>query len=325
MLVTGAGGFLGANLIRRLIGDGHTVTGLVRPGSDGWRLDGVSGAELRSVDLRDPDAVREAISGASPQWVFHLAAHGGYSWQTDAAGIFQSNVVGTATLLDGCREAGCEAFVQTGSSSEYGLKDHAPREDEALEPNSAYAVAKAAATMYARHLAASSGFPAITLRLYSAYGPYEDPRRLVPTLLAHGLQGRLPPLVNPQIARDFVATDDVLDALIAAAERPSAAEPGAVYNVGSGVETTIGEIVEVVRELLEIEVEPDWGSAPQRDWDTTSWVSDSRKIREKLGWAPRVALRDGLRQMCAWLRETPQVWERYGISAPDARERRGSP
>ncbi|MGH2980449.1 MAG: NAD-dependent epimerase/dehydratase family protein, partial [Solirubrobacterales bacterium] len=230
-LVTGAGGFLGANLIRRLIADGHTVMGMVRPGSDVWRLDGISGGlEVKSADLRDSDALGQAVSEAAPDWVFHLAAHGGYSWQRDAAGIFESNVVGTAALLEACREAGCDAFVQTGSSSEYGLKDHAPAEDEPLEPNSAYAVAKAAATLYARHLAVSGGLPAVTLRLYSAYGPYEDPRRLVPKLISEGLQGRLPPLVGPEISRDFVAVEDVLDALVAAASRPAAGGPGAVYN-----------------------------------------------------------------------------------------------
>ena len=101
------------------------------------------------------------------------------------------------TLLDACAEAGVEAFVYTGSSSEYGYKDHPPREDEMLEPNSHYAITKAAATHYCQFVAVQHDINAIAVRLYSIYGPFEDPSRLMPTLIDHGLRGTLPPLVSP--------------------------------------------------------------------------------------------------------------------------------
>ncbi|MGH2981232.1 MAG: hypothetical protein ACRDKV_04205, partial [Solirubrobacterales bacterium] len=98
--------------------------------------------------------------------------------------------------------------------------------------------------------------------------------------------------------------------------------PGAVYNVGSGVQTSIGEIVEIVRDLFGIDAEPEWGSAEARDWDTSTWVSDSRKISKALGWKPRIALREGLAEIRDWLREAPALWERYGVAAaPAAGER----
>src|SRR5206468_2482049 len=123
------------------------------------------------------------IRAARPEWVFHLAAHGAYSWQTDLDRIMNTNFLATVQLIDACRAADCEAFVHAGSSSEYGFKASAPSEADALEPNSDYAVAKAAATSYGQLVARRDGFRAVTLRLYSVYGAFEDPRRLMPALV----------------------------------------------------------------------------------------------------------------------------------------------
>jgi dolichol-phosphate mannosyltransferase len=300
-LVTGAGGFVGANLVRRLLDEGEAPVALVRPGSDRWRLAPLGDTiEVVELDLRDPDAVAALVRARRPRQVFHLAAHGAYSSQRDVTRIFETNLIATATLLDTCLAAGAEAFVSSGSSSEYGLKDHPPRESERLEPNSAYAVGKAAATMYCAQRAVETGARIVTLRLYSAYGPWEDPGRLIPTLVTAGMAGRLPPLVDPRIARDFVHVDDVVDAYLAAAER---GRPGAAYNVGTGTQTTLAETVAVARELLGITVEPDWGSMPDRDWDTTTWVADPALIQAELGWSSRIDFRAGLAATIEWFGE----------------------
>lgn len=313
VLVTGAGGFIGANLVRRLVEDGHRVTAAVRPGGPRWRLTQLSeDLVIREVDLLDGDGISSLVSTVRPEWAFHLAAYGGSSWQTDAERIFRTNVTGTVGLLEACRDAGCEAVVHAGSSSEYGLKDHAPSESEVLEPNSDYGVAKAAATMFCRQLARRDGIPVVTLRLYSAYGPFEDPRRLVPRLVSHGLRGALPPLVSPTIARDFVAVEDVIEAFLLAVRRP-APEPGAVYNVGSGVQTSISQLVALARRVLDVTVEPEWASMPPRVWDTDTWVADSRRIRDELGWVPRVGLEEGFTRTVEWLLENPHVWNVYDV------------
>lgn len=154
ILVTGASGFVGSNLVRQLAADGHAVTATCRPGSDLWRLQDADGLDLRTLDVRDEQAVDALIGDSRPQWTFHLAAHGAYSWQTDTRQIFATNLLGTVNLIDACRRSGaCEAFVHAGSSSEYGFKDHAPDEDDAFEPANDYAVAKAAATLYGRQAA----------------------------------------------------------------------------------------------------------------------------------------------------------------------------
>jgi nucleoside-diphosphate-sugar epimerase len=308
-LVTGATGFVGANLGRRLLADGWEVALVARPGSDPWRLEGLpADARVHRVDLTDAEAVANVVAAAKPTHVFHLAAHGAYSWQTDAQRILATNVVGTLNVLEPSLRHGCEAFVNTGSSSEYGFKDHAPAEGELPEPNSVYAVAKVAATLLAGHLGRTSATRVSTLRLYSVYGPFEEPRRLVPTLVVNALKRRLPPLADPNVARDFVHVDDVVDAYRAAAER---ATGGEVYNVGSGVQTSLAELVEVAREVFSLTGEPAWGSMAPRSWDTTTWVATTGKIRSELGWEPRTSLAGGLRALGDWLLAAPDLRRRY--------------
>ena len=318
VLVTGAAGFVGANLARRLAADGHHVTAAVRPASDLWRLDdgADAGFELRRLDITDADSVERAVAEIRPEWAFHVAAHGAFSWQDDARAIFQTNVLGTVNLVEACRAAGCEALVNAGSSSEYGYKDHAPDEEEPLEPNSDYAVAKAAATLYCRQAAREGPMRVVTLRLYTVYGPWEHPGRLLATLIARGLEGELPPLADPGVARDFVAVDDTVDAfLVAIGSEPAS---GAVYNVGSGRQTSLAEAVELARRELGIEARPEWGAAPSRRWDTSTWVANTARIERELGWRPQTTLEEGFRAMADWVRTTPAAWPVYGVSARSA-------
>jgi nucleoside-diphosphate-sugar epimerase len=316
VLLTGGAGFVGACLTRRLLSEGHRVELLLRPGSDTWRLAGLhTETAVHETDLRDRETVRAAVERAAPEWVFHLAAHGAYSWQTDAESIFQSNTLGTLHLAESCAARGFDAFVHAGSSSEYGLKDHAPSEREAPEPNSAYAVAKVGATLLCRQLAEQHGLHMSTLRLYSVYGPWEDPRRLMPTLVQRGMRGELPALVAPETARDFVHVEDVLDAFLLAAERRVQGSNG-IYNVGSGRQTTLRELVALAIGALEIPASPQWGTHEARAWDASVWVSDPAKIAEELGWRARRELGSGLSGMAAWFAEHPELAARYAPSVP---------
>lgn len=309
-LVTGGSGFVGANLVRRLLHDGHEVHLLGRVTSD-WRLKDVrSDVELHETDLLDPDGVGRAVAAARPDRAFHLAAYGAYSWQQDARRMVDVNVTATTVVLAACLDAGVGAFVHAGTSSEYGFKDHAPAEDEPLEPASAYAVTKAAASLWCAHLARDVAQPVVVLRLYSLYGPWEDPGRFVPALVAAGVVGRLPPLADPRTARDFVYVDDAVEAFVLAAD----AQTGAVYNVGSGVQTPLESAVEQARSAFDVSEVPEWGSFPDRTWDTDVWRSDPARIDAELGWRATTSFSEGLRRTADWLADAPApVRARYGL------------
>jgi nucleoside-diphosphate-sugar epimerase len=306
VLVTGAAGFVGANLAGRLLRDGHVVHTTRNPGSDHWRLSELRGALVHDIDLSVPGCAGELMEDVAPDWVFHLAAHGAYSWQTEARRICETNLLATIELADTAERCGVKAFVHAGSSSEYGFKEHPAQEHERIDPNSTYAVTKAAATSYCCHRAREGSLPAVTLRLYSVYGALEDPRRLVSVLLTQGLQRCLPPLVSPDTARDFVYVGDVCDAFVLAAERASGVA-GEIYNVGSGSQTTLRELVQCVRELLEIPVEPSWGTHAQRKWDTEIWCADTTRIARDLGWQAKTDIKDGLRRTLEIMARRPDV------------------
>jgi len=158
--------------------------------------------------------------------------------------MMETNIVGTVNLLEACLAIGFEAFVNIGSPSEYGLKAQAPSETEWLDPNSYYAVSKSSATLLCRYTANAHNLHIPTLRLFSVYGPYETPTRLIPTLIIKGLNKQLPPLVNPNIARDLVYIDDVVEAYLLAAYLKTE-DQGAVYNVGTGRQLILQEIVHI--------------------------------------------------------------------------------
>jgi nucleoside-diphosphate-sugar epimerase len=258
--------------------------------------------QRHALDIADDAAVRAAIARVRPEWVFHLAVHGAYSWQTDLRRMIDTNVVGTVNVLEACVGRDVEAFVNTGSSSEYGFKAYPPAESDFIDPNSYYALTKAFATHYCRYTALSRDLAVSTLRLYSVYGPFEDPGRLFPALICHGLRGALPPLVSPTVARDYVHVDDVCEAYVRVA---SSGARGEVYNVGTGRQTSMADLVELARSIMGIAEQPKWGSMPDRAWDSNVWMGDVRKLEAALGWRPALALRDGRAKTIDWFRTTP--------------------
>lgn len=311
VILTGASGFIGANLARRLLRDGHELHLLLRPAEARWRLDAIADhVHLHEVALQERERLDAIVRDIDPNWVFHLATYGAYSSQRDVQTIVSTNYNGTVNLVEACLETGFDAFVSAGSSSEYGYKDHAPLESELPEPNSHYAATKAAATLYCRFVANSRQRRLATLRLYSVFGPWEEPTRLLPTLLMCALRGELPPLVSPNIARDYVYIDDAVEAFILAA-KTVVDDPGPVFNVGTGAQTTLSELVETVREEFGISAEPQWGSMPDRHWDTDVWVADPTEIRASIGWKPTFELEDALRDFADWLTADPAVRRFY--------------
>ena len=127
-------------------------------------------------------------------------------------------------------------------------------------------------------------------------------------------QGRAPPLADPDTARDFVYVADVIDAILLVANATTF-EPGAVYNVGSGHQATLREVVALARDELDVRAEPAWGSGEHRSWDTATWVADASRIRSELGWRPRHSLQEGFRATVDWLRCGEAPTERYGVSS----------
>ena len=308
--MTGASGFVGANLVTHLIEGGHAVVAVVRPGGDRWRLAGCAGdVVVVECELEDAEGVERMALDQRPDVIFHLAASGAYSWQQNLDTMLAVNLRCTQALLNATVKLDAK-LISAGSSSEYGYKDHPPSEDEIARPNSHYAVTKLGATHLCQLAADKHGVHAVTLRLYSVYGPWEEPGRLVPTLVRAARAGGWPPLVDPKTARDFVWVDDVCRAFTQAATE-SPAEPGAVFNIASGAQTTLGELVATAADVFSVSAEPVWGGMQPRPWDTSVWVGDPSRAQSQLSWDANTSLTSGLVATGAWFDEHPELESRY--------------
>ena len=274
--ITGISGFVGAGLARHLLEQGWEVEGIVRESSNLWRLENIKDrTTLHRGDLLEKEVVSKILHASKPDALFHLAVYGAYATQKDEDKILSTTILSTLHLLHAAKDAGAKIFINTGSSSEYGTKDHPMNEEERIDPNSYYAVGKAAQTLLCQHFARSEKFPVITLRLFSVYGPVEEPGRLVPTAILNALVSQPIMLADPSIARDFVYLDDVSLAYALAAAKPELS--GEVFNIGSGVQHNLGELAEVIIAGTGGGGGVSVGAYEKRSFDTTTWVADMQK------------------------------------------------
>lgn len=299
VLVTGAGGFIGSNLARRLLAEGAQTHALVRPGADLARLRDVRPRlHLHAADLRDHAALAAALGQAQPEIVFHLAAAGVLERAATAEELTEINAGGTAALLSAADALPWRRFVHVGGSSEYGPRDRALRESDEPAPATPYGASKAAATRAARQFGRERGRPVVVLRPFSVYGPWEAPSRLVPSAIAAAFGGTVLPLTPPGYRRDLVHVDDVVEACLLAAAHDDA--PGGVFNVGTGSQWTNEEVVAAVARACGRPVRTRPGAHAPHGSDTTCWVADTTKTAHVLGWTARVGLDDGLRRTAHW-------------------------
>ena len=288
IVVTGAAGFVGAHLTYVLQGMRDDVYAAIRTPRNIWRIEALG---IRNVRASQGDP-RLLLDSISPKTIFNLAAHGAYSHQIDQSRILETNLCQLIDITEWAESRGA-IFIQAGSSSEYGTNAAAPQEVSARpQPNSLYAVTKLSASLWIEHLSRHGDLNGVTLRLYSVYGPLEDPGRLIPTLIREGIAGRLPPLAHPRISRDFVYVDDVTAAFISAAHSAAGSARGLTINIGTGIETTIEDVAQTAIREFGLIAQPNYGHFSRR-WDVDSWYANPALAEEILGWQPLTSFPEG--------------------------------
>jgi dolichol-phosphate mannosyltransferase len=300
ILITGASGFVGANLYKRIAAVRDDVFAVVRR-EPGWRLADAPEDKVIAADLNDAAVAKNLVATIRPQTILYCLAYGAYSFEEDAKLIYETNAVALVNFVELLSQSGFAAFVHAGSSSEYGTRSAAPSETALCEPNSHYAVSKVAAANYIYFAGKTKHLPCVNLRLYSVYGPLEDTSRLIPNLVRKALDNQLPPFVDPRTSRDFVYVDDVCDAFILAAAKMNPDIYGESINVGSGAKTTIKDLAELTRQVFKVAQEPNFGAMAGRAWDLADWYADARKAETLLGWRAQTSLGDGLQATARWI------------------------
>lgn len=300
--MTGAGGFVGANLVRRLLAEQASVHALVRNETDLWRLGDVrERLVLHVAELTGRDDVRRVVRDVAPDLVFHLAKHRGNPAALEYLAAYAHNLHATLHLLEAVEGGSLRRFVHAGSSLEYDLERSPLVESDASPPRTVHGITKAAAAMLCQHFARVRGVPAVVLRFFTVYGPWESPDRFVPRLMLAAIDSRPVRVTGgATLAHDWIFVDDVVDACVRAADAGGAV--GEIVNVGTGRQTTNAEMVELVADVagrpLPVAADP----FPGRPWDTAQWVADVSKARRVLGWKAATDVRAGLARTFDWFR-----------------------
>jgi UDP-glucose 4-epimerase len=304
-LVTGAAGFIGSHLCRRLVADGHEVVGLDDL-SDGKLENLASVPEVRFVegDLRDEELVRASAAGCDA--VFHQGAMRSVPRSIVEPGkTTDVNVRGTLNVLLAARERPA-TVVFASSSSVYGDRDEFPlRESMRPLPRSPYAASKLAGEGYCRAWWLSFGVPTVALRYFNVYGPGQDPANayaaVIPLFAIACLNGTQPEIHGDgEQSRDFTFIDDVVEANLLAARAPEPAR-GEVFNIGGGATpTSINEVLDIVARLTDTRPEP--VHTETRAGDVRKTEADVTRAGDLIGYRPRVGIEDGLGRTVDWFR-----------------------
>jgi CDP-glucose 4,6-dehydratase len=314
-LVTGARGFVGAWLAKGLLQRGARVVSFDRrPTTDrpsSLAMLGIDG-EVEEVegDLVDRELIDRVLAEHEIDTVFHLAAETIVGTvQADPVGGFESNVQGTWTVLQACREHGVERVVFASSDKAYGAHEELPyREDFPLQPTAPYEASKAAADLIARSYWHSYGLPVAVTRFANIYGGGDmNFSRLIPEAVSAALAGRAPVLRSDgSPERDFLYVEDAVSAYLTIAagldEKPDAVR-GEAFNAGGGRPYPVREVVEIIARLSGTGVEPDIQGTGNPEGEIDRQFVDPAKIRDRLGWEPAVGLEEGLERTIEWYRE----------------------
>jgi nucleoside-diphosphate-sugar epimerase len=287
VLVTGARGFLGRHLVRELVRGGAVVHATSRtPPPDG------EGLEWHRCDPAERDDVAAVFAAAKPEYVFHLSSIAdGRLDRALVLPILRSETVAAVNVLMAATESGTRRVVIPASLEEAAAGD---------APSSPYAAAKTATHLYARMCHALYATPVVMARVFMAYGPGQPEWKLIPSVTARLLRGESPTIESPDRMVDWIHVADVIEGLLATMIAPDI--EGRSVDLGSGALASVRGVVDRLRALTDPSIRPAYGSGPARGNERVQ-VADLAECARLTGWAPRIALDDGLRSVVAALRQ----------------------
>lgn len=298
VLLTGAAGFIGSRIARRLVQSGCSITALVRPGSARRRLPSSPLLQVLEGDLERLDEIGAALETSAPSIIIHTAWHAQPGmYLTDPGNLTDVRV--SMDLFQRAQAWGCERIVGIGSYVEYDTDCGWLDETVPLVPRSMYASAKAALYLLGAAWARESRLSFAWIRLFSQYGPGEDKRRLVPSVITSLLAGQKVSTTPGEQIRDYLHVDDVASAVSAIA---LSSLEGAV-NVGSGSPIRIRDLVRCIERQIGAEDLVEIGARPASADEPPFIVANTTRIRRELDWRPTIDLETGIADTVAWWRQ----------------------
>jgi nucleoside-diphosphate-sugar epimerase len=300
VLITGIAGFIGSNLAVRLLAEGHAVRG-IDDLSQGLVEQVPAGVEFHQLDIRAP-SIYPLFRDVDV--VFHLAAKNCISdCQAEPVDAASINVVGTVNVFEAARRAGVKRIIHAESSAVYEGVAALPSDEDHTAARSVYAITKQAGAAFGAAYTRFHGMEMTALRYFCVYGPRQDYRRSIPPVMSafiiRLLRGERPIVYGSgEKRRDFIHVDDVNDFHVRCLH--DARTHGATFNLGSGRDYSVNEILAMIQSLLGTSQLPE--HLPDLPGEAERTCADISRARA-LGWAPRVSLQEGLMQLIRYIRE----------------------
>jgi dTDP-glucose 4,6-dehydratase len=323
VLVTGAGGFIGSHLAEGLVEEGAQVRAMVHYnaiGNWGWLEESPhrEAMEIVAGDVTDAMSVRQAVEGCDT--VFHLAALIAipYSYVAPASYV-RTNIEGTMNVLNAARDCGVRRILHTSTSEVYGTAIEVPiKETHPLQGQSPYSASKIGADKIAESYFCSFETPVVTIRPFNTFGPRQSARAVIPTIASQCLAGFTEiKLGNLSPTRDLNYVASTVDGFIKAADADADKVHGGTFNLGSGRETSIGDLARTIIEVTgaQAEVLSDEQRIRPAGSEVERLVADASLAREAFGWEAEVDLESGLLETVEWLRKHQEGYrpDRYTV------------
>ncbi len=316
VLVTGAGGFIGSHLVETLGKAGAKVRAFVRYNSRadvgflGDFQDDLNGQlEIVAGDLRDSDAVRDAVTGCD--LVFHLGALIAipYSYLHPRE-VAETNFMGTLNILMACRDLGVERLIHTSTSEVYGTAMRTPIDEfHPLQGQSPYSASKIGADKLVESFYRSYNLPVLTIRPFNTYGPRQSTRAVIPAVITQALSQNIIRVGNMNTTRDFTFVSDTVAGFLKGAQASDV--EGDTYNLGTGSDIRIGDLIkQIIKEVgRPVKIVIDQKRLRPEKSEVYKLISDNSLAREKLGWRPEIDLNTGLRKTIEWIEKHQRFYD----------------
>lgn len=307
VLITGAAGFIGSNLLRAILKRYSKVdiTIIIKPSTNLWRIkDLVKRVRILKNDLLDKSLLEKKMKDLKPDIIFHLATADYHSDNLDQ--LIKVNTLGTLNLIFALEEIDYQIFINIGTSSEYGSVNHLMSEGNPLFPNSYYAATKAANTILLSTYAKLKNKPIITIRPFSVYGPYEIPGRLMSANIIKALRNHPIKIPRDKTVMDFIYVDDLVELLFKCIKLKIFTN--FTFNAATGKGSSIEQVVEIIKRLTKSKsiILKDYQKS---SWHQSFWVGSNKLAQKRLGWKPRYNLEKGLIKTVRWFKQNQDLYE----------------